>query len=110
MFLLNPCVAKYVSDELDQHIEENSEGWKRSHVRHFHFFLQIVMCDDRACSCSPFRSSYWALIRDRFLQPPIHAKQAVGDLKWSSKDSGGAVYLTLTQILATKNALITEIV
>ena len=42
------------------------------------------------------------------MPPPIPVTQAVEGLKWSSKDSGGAVYLTPTQNLAMKSALITE--
>ena len=103
----HPCVAEYVSDEPDQHIEENSEEWKTFHVRHSHFFLQIVKCDDGEC-CSPFQSSYRTLIPDRFLSSLIPVTQAVGGLKWSSKDSGGAIYLTLSQNRAMKSALITE--
>ena len=103
----HPCVAECVSDESNHSIEEKLEEWKTSHVRQLHFFLHIVKCDDRKC-CSLFLSSYQKLIPDRFLPPSIPVTQGVGGLKWSSKDSGGAVYLTLTQNLAMKSALITE--
>ena len=66
-----------------------------------------MKCDDKEC-CSPLCSSYRTLVPDRFLPPPIPVTQAAGGLKLSNKVSGGAVYLTLSQNLAMKSALITE--
>ena len=41
--------------------------------------LQIIKCNDTSC-CSPARSSYFSVIKDRFLPPPMPIVQTVDGL------------------------------
>ena len=88
----------------DQEVIKNSEEWKSKHVRESQYFLQIVKCKDSKC-CSPFRSSYLKLVKNRFLPPPISVTRTIASgLKWVKRDVD-AHYLSLTQNLALEAQL-----
>ena len=61
----HPVLAEFISEEADQEVIKKSEEWKSKHVRESQYFLQIVKCKDSKC-CSPFRSSYLKVVKDRF--------------------------------------------
>ena len=61
-----PVLAEFISEE----VIKKSEEWKSKHVLESKHFLQIVKCKDSKC-CSPFRSSYLKVVKNRFLPPPI---------------------------------------
>ena len=66
----HPVLAEFISEEADQEVIKKSEEWKSKHVRESQYFLQIVKCKDSKC-CSPFRSSYLKVVKDRLLPLPI---------------------------------------
>ena len=69
-----PVLVEFISEEADQEVIKKSEEWKSKHVRESQYFLQIVKCKDSKC-CSPFRSSYLKVVKDRFLPAPISVKE-----------------------------------
>lgn len=83
-----PTVAEYVNpDEGDnQEIITKSSIWHAKHVQESQYFLQIIKCKDTAC-CSPPRSSYFSLVKDRFLPPPLPLAQTNDGLCCSVEDS-----------------------
>ena len=72
-------VAEYISPEKAEYDEEQlihkDWKWRKNHVRESQYMLQIVKCEDRNC-CSIPRSSYFNLIIDRFLPPPLPLSQS----------------------------------
>ena len=99
-----PVLVEFISEEADQEVIKKSEEWKSKHVRESQYFLQIVKCKDSKC-CSPFRSSYLKVVKDRFLPPPISVtRTTTSGLKWVKRDVD-AHYLSLTQNLALKAQL-----
>ena len=101
---VHPVVAEFISEEADQEVIKKSEEWKSKHVRKSQYFLQIIKCKDSKC-CSPFRSSYLKVVKDRFLPPPISVtRTTTSGLKWVKRDVD-AYYLSLTQSLALKDQL-----
>ena len=100
----HPVLAEFIGEEADQEVIKKSEKWKSKHVRESQYFLQIVKCKDSKC-CSPFRSSYLKIVKDRFLPLPISVTRTTGSgLKWVKRDVD-AHYLSLTQNLALKARL-----
>ena len=100
----HPVLAEFISEEADQEVIKKSEEWKSKHIRESQYFLQIVKCKDSKC-CSPFRSSYLKVVKDRFLPPPILVtRTTTSGLKWVKRDVD-AHYLSLTQNLALKAQL-----
>lgn len=78
-----PLTAEYVDPE---HAEVDSEtlhvrnlDWRAVHIRDSQYFTQIVKCSDNTC-CRPARSSYFDLVKDRFLPPPIPLVQTANGL------------------------------
>ena len=68
-------VAKYISPEKAEYNEKSSlytmiGSGEKNHVRESLYMLQIVKCEDRNCWSIP-RSSYFNLIIDHFLPPPL---------------------------------------
>ena len=49
---------------------EKSANWQNNHVQESQYFLQIVICNDRTCCDAP-RSSYFSLMNQPFLPPPL---------------------------------------
>ena len=97
----HPVLAEFISEEADQEVIKKSEEWKSKHVRESQNFLQIVKCKDSKC-CSPFRSSYLKVVKNRFLPLPISVTSpTTSGLKWVKRDVDGH-YLSLTQNLALK--------
>ena len=97
----HPVLAKLTSEEADQDVIKKSEEWKSKDVRESQYLLQIVKCKDSKC-CSPFRSSYLKVAKDRFLPPPISVTcTTTSGLKWVKRDVD-TDYLCLTQNLALK--------
>jgi hypothetical protein len=76
--------AEYIdpeSSELDDEILlKKDEQWFCVHVRTSQYFTQIVKCMDTKCCMKP-RSSYFSVITDRFLPPPIPLDQSSDGLK-----------------------------
>lgn len=56
------------------------QEWFSKHVRTSQYCTQIVKCTDELC-CSPPRSSYFSVIPDRFLPPPIPLLQSMEGLR-----------------------------
>ena len=67
-------VAEYICPEKAEYDEEQlihkDWKWRKNHVCESQYMLQIVKCEDRNC-CSIPRSSYFNLIIDSFLPPPL---------------------------------------
>lgn len=69
-----PVAAEYITPE---HSEMNPDvmhsksiQWRDQHIRQSQYFTRIVKCHDRNCCRQP-RSSYFDLLPDRFLPPPV---------------------------------------
>lgn len=81
-----PTIAEYIDPdsrcELDPDtiLSKKSEEWIASHVRTSQYFTQIIKCGERGC-CQPERSSYFSLIQDRFLPPPVPIRQSTDGLR-----------------------------
>jgi len=80
----HPTIAEYIDPEQSELEPENllsqDQQWIARHLRTSQYFTQIVKCDDRSC-CRPERSSYFTLIRARFLPPPVPVSQTRDGLK-----------------------------
>ena len=76
-----PVLVEFISEEADQEVIKKSEEWKSKHVRESQYFLQIVKRKDSKC-CSPFRSSYLKVVKDRFLPAPISVKKCLCVNRW----------------------------
>ena len=95
-------LAEFIIEEADQELRNLKNG--RVNVRKSQYFLQIVKCKDSKC-CSPFRSSYLKVVKDRFLPLPISVtRTTTSGLKWVKRDVD-THYLSLTQYLALKAQL-----
>ena len=71
----HPVVAEYI-DHSDNHtLIEKSQHWRQQHVRESQYMLQITKCKELSC-CSQPRSSYFSLVKDRFLPPPMPLAQS----------------------------------
>ena len=78
----HPALAEFLSEEADQEVIKKSEEWKSKRVCESQYFSQIVKCKDSKC-CSPSRSSYLKVVKDRFLPPPISVtRTTTSGLKW----------------------------
>ena len=65
-----PVLAEFISEEADEEVLRNLKNVRVNTVANHNIFLQIVKCKDSKC-CSPFRSSYLKVVKDRFLPSPI---------------------------------------
>ena len=79
-----PTVAEYIVPEVSELVSENlltkDQDWYTNHVRTSQYFLQIVKWHDENC-CQPIRSSYFEIVGDRFIPPPIPVCQTSRGLK-----------------------------
>ena len=78
----HPTVAEYIvpKEEDATQITKKSPEWCATvHVQESQYFLQIVKCTDKSC-CSEPRSSYFSLIKDRFLPSPVPLSQTIDGL------------------------------
>ena len=99
-----PVLAEFISEEADEEVLRNLKNVRVNTVANHNIFLQIVKCKDSKC-CSPFRSSYLKVVKDRFLPSPIWLTcTTIRGLKWVKRDVD-AHYLSLTQNLALKAQL-----
>lgn len=69
-----PMVAEYVnpgtSELLEAELLNKDQNWCDVHIRSSQYFTQIVKCADVRC-CSKPRSSYFNIVQERFLLPPL---------------------------------------
>ena len=74
----HPTAAEYIEPSASEPSEENviSKGqkWWETYVRPSQYFTQIVKCDNEKC-CEKKRSSYFNVIKNRFLPPPLPIAQ-----------------------------------
>lgn len=79
-----PVVASYIKPEESEinpgTMHSKTVQWRNQHIRQSQYFTQIVKCFDRSCCHKP-RSSYFALIPDRFLPPPVPLLQTDDGLR-----------------------------
>lgn len=79
-----PVVAEYIKPEDSEgnpdSLHSKTIHWRNQHVRQSQYFTQIVKCFDPHC-CQKPRSSYFALIPDRFLPPPVPLRQTSDGLR-----------------------------
>lgn len=79
-----PTVAEYIQPENSQISEQQlilkNQKWYAEHVRTSQYLTQIIKCSDVTC-CSKPRSSYFNLIAERFLPPPIPLLQTAQGLR-----------------------------
>ena len=72
----HPVVAKYIEgNTATLHTTQTAE-WKSTHVRESQYMVQVVKCSDEAC-CTKIRSSYFSLIKDKFLPGPLPIEQSL---------------------------------
>jgi len=79
-----PVVAEYIGpDECEcnsNDLRTVTIQWRNMHVRQSQYFTQIVKCLNHDCCRLP-RSSYFNLIPDRFLPPPVPLIQTADGLR-----------------------------
>ena len=76
-------VSEYIKHNTPPMPINKPEEWKAGHMRQSQYFLQIIKCHDENC-CTPFRSSYMSIVRDRFLPPPLAVIQGKDGLQWAT--------------------------
>lgn len=89
----HPTIAEYVDEEEEVQISEKDPFWHTQHVQESQYLLQIVKCSDRAC-CEQPRSSYFSVIKERFLPPPLPLLQTTDGL-CSAVDDSNAQFSSL---------------
>lgn len=81
-------VAEYIDEEKSEILPDSmitkTQNWWSKHVRTSQYLLQIVKCHDKKC-CNPERSSYFSVISNRFMPPPIPIHQTIDGLKAPSQ-------------------------
>jgi hypothetical protein len=100
-----PVIAHYVNPESSEISEDElisgTPLWLSNHVRESQYFTQIVKCKDIQCCRAP-RSSYFQLISQRFLPPPLPLMQTAEGLRVAELGNaadGKFVSLFITQTL-----------
>ena len=80
-------VAEYVEpiDRNDILVMEKSAIWQNNHLQESQYFLQIVKCNDRTCCDAP-KSSYFSLMKQPFLPPPLPLAQTDDGLQCKIDD------------------------
>jgi hypothetical protein len=77
-------VAEYVnpgtSELLGAELLNKDPNWGDVHIRSSQYFTQIVKCVDIQC-CSKPRSSFFNIVQERFLLPPLHLVQTSEGLR-----------------------------
>jgi len=77
-------VAEYIVPEASElkteNVQTKDQDWCKNLVRTSQYYLQIVKCHDVNC-CQPIRSSYFEIIADIFIPPPIQVCQTSEGLK-----------------------------
>ena len=81
----HPTVAEYISPSEDEMPMLKDQAWHKAHVRESQYMLQIVKCRDRSC-CEEPRSSYFTVVKDRFLPPPLPLLQTEDGLTCRAND------------------------
>ena len=88
-----PTVAEYIdpteSELQEQNFMSRDQKWYDVHVRTSQYLTQIVKCADNKC-CSKPRSSYFSVVTDRFLPPPLPVVQTSEGLKIPERTTDGA--------------------
>src|SRR5262249_17880428 len=81
-----PVQSEYVdpdnSEISHQNLEPVNPVWFGTHVRTSQYCLQIVKCSDGKC-CKPARSSFFHVMRSKFLPSPTPLLQTENGLKCS---------------------------
>jgi len=88
----HPTAAEYIEPSASELSEENviskDQKWWETHVRSSQHFTQIVKCDNEKCS-KKTRRSYFNLIKNRFLPPPLPIAQTSEGLRIPERSSAG---------------------
>ena len=71
-----PVIAEYIGDKAPDIVKDTSEKWRSSYGRSSQYLLQIVKYNKITC-CTPFRSGYKNVVKDRFLPPPYSMSQSL---------------------------------
>lgn len=86
-----PVIAENILPENSElspsEILEKDQLWFSMHVRTSQYCTQIVKCRNNSC-CNPVRSSYFKVIEQRFLPPPIPLIQNSDGLATPNLNSG----------------------
>ena len=84
-----PTIAEYIEPNHSEFLESNlavkDQNWFDIHVRSSQYFTQIVKCKDINC-CSRARSSYFRVIPERFLPPPLPLVQGENGLEIADRN------------------------
>lgn len=106
-----PTVAAYIDPEESELLEtvllSKDQSWHDIHVRTSQYLTQIVKCMDGKC-CSKPRSSYFSLITDRFLPPPLPVAQTSCGLKIPERSTDGSSH-TFPSLFAAQSLKVDEI-
>ncbi|XP_041371065.1 uncharacterized protein LOC121384651 [Gigantopelta aegis] len=81
-----PTVAEYIPpSQPDDPVLEKNRLWHEQHVRESQYMLQIVKCRNHSC-CEEPRSSYFDIVKERFLPPPMPLSQTEDGLMCCTND------------------------
>jgi len=87
-----PTVAEFVKpaeSELSEHcLISKDQKWWDDHLRSSQYMTQIVKCRDNKCWSRP-RSSYFTVVKDRFLPAPLPLLQTSDGLKVQERTADG---------------------
>uniref|UniRef100_UPI00358F8CD5 uncharacterized protein n=1 Tax=Myxine glutinosa TaxID=7769 RepID=UPI00358F8CD5 len=101
----HPTVAEYVvSSHHEELLIERDRDWHAKHVRESQYMLQVVKCHDRSCCDEPI-SSYFTVVKERFLPPPLPLLQTEDGLQ-CCPDDGNAQFPSLFVHLVIGNGVI----
>jgi hypothetical protein len=88
-----PTVAEFIDPTASELLEENllsrDQKWFDIHVQTSQYLTQIVKCTDNKC-CSKPRSSYFSVMTNRFLPPPLPVIQSSEGLKIPERTTDGS--------------------
>ena len=106
-----PTVAEFINptkSELDEkQMLSRDQKWYDVHVRTSQYLTQIVKCTDNKC-CSKPRSSYFSVVTDRFLPPPVPVVQTSEVLKIPERTIDGASH-KFPSLFATQSLKVNDI-
>ena len=97
-------IAEYTGHKASEILKDVSEKWRSSHVRSSQYLLKTVKCNN-ITYCTPFRSSYKNVLKDRFLPPPFAMSQSLNNgFTWTRYDKTSQ-YLSLHQTIAINDVI-----
>ena len=108
-----PTVAEYVnpgtSELLEEELLNKDQNWCDVHIRSSQYFAQIVKCADLQC-CSKPRSSYFNIVQERFLLPPLPLVQTSEGLRVPERSGDMASHTNFPSLFLAQSLKIDHLI